>query len=813
MLMLFVLIGCSKLDEKTKEAIKEKSGISDTEQYVEAKNLVSEGKIDENGNIRESKEEITRTGDIHLTFSQNNNIVTKYYYDKDKKELITGSDAYINRGDSIYVDCRIEEDKKNWYSFDKFDIVAYEDDVKTMNDIIIKYDDGKYVLSVPKDGVANEYLVEPCGTHKKWDIELKVMCDNDADGVQSIDEGEWTIDDKTYKNSKTISVNPNEAYIVSFKYDENKYFLKSAVPECNYYNEEYGILIFPQINNENFVNNYKITLHKYLSVDLISETSRKIKINGLDEETLPANQKKSLNKMRYGSVVKVWTDSLWDSLENNKELLVRSVNQVNNGYEYVLFVPNIGNEFEFDPNKYKRKEHGSIKFSCFGKEINEKISLAQGTKIYFETETVDDGYELYSSYSYIEVGEKEETEEKLNSIVFTAKQMVTVNLEQPEYGGKINYYINGNQTYALKAQVENGTKIKMTFMPWEGWVLIPGVVDGYIYETTKEQNQSIKVDGHSVNTIFSETEEHKPELYVVLDESVGESLSYNVKASGLNQEKFNYESAFLRGELTIIDGIKIGTEKEIEYSFSNKALMTGKAFKVIVEKKRKDINETEEECIYITKANSNPTPIKIYGGDYPGYTLKWYKEIRIKVSIVDIYEVKKYSMDNACLKILDSKTQRVLREGDIIEPDTEVIIQLIPAEGYYIIEQVVSDEVYSEKMKYSKYVDNFDKISNDHWAKKYITIYLDRSDPFATYEYYLDGTNVTNQSKLIVKKGQTIKLKYTINGNDTHTLIDGDGVLMLEDDKVSTEEIKAKFEMDGKTLTRKDFNILLKGEA
>jgi len=116
-------------------------------------------------------------------------------------------------------------------------------------------------------------------------------------------------------------------------------------------------------------------------------------------------------------------------------------------------------------------------------------------------------------------------------------------------------------------------------------------------------------------------------------------------------------------------------------------------------------------------------------------------------------------------------------------------------------------------MKYSKYLDNFDEISNDHWAKKYITIYLDKSDSFATYEYYLDGTNVSNQSKLIVKNGQTIKLKYTINGNDTHTLIDGDGIWFGEDDKISTEEIKVKFEMDGKTLTRKDFNILLKGEA
>ena len=75
---------------------------------------------------------------------------TNPYYSKDLNNKLlfmrhgqtdfNADKSFSRKMNPIYVDCRIEEDKKNWYSFDKFDIVAYEDDVKTVNDIIIKYD-------------------------------------------------------------------------------------------------------------------------------------------------------------------------------------------------------------------------------------------------------------------------------------------------------------------------------------------------------------------------------------------------------------------------------------------------------------------------------------------------------------------------------------------------------------------------------------------------------------------------------------------------------------------------------------------------
>ena len=116
-------------------------------------------------------------------------------------------------------------------------------------------------------------------------------------------------------------------------------------------------------------------------------------------------------------------------------------------------------------------------------------------------------------------------------------------------------------------------------------------------------------------------------------------------------------------------------------------------------------------------------------------------------------------------------------------------------------------------MKYSDYLKKVSDIITQHPAAKYYSITLGTADSFAAYSYKLDGKAVSGT--ITVKEGQKLSLTYEIT-DSSHKLEEGAGGVPLVGWGKSytkvTKELTITPDMDGKTITRNDFGIKVKGE-
>lgn len=92
-----------------------------------------------------------------------------------------------------------------------------------------------------------------------------------------------------------------------------------------------------------------------------------------------------------------------------------------------------------------------------------------------------------------------------------------------------------------------------------------------------------------------------------------------------------------------------------------------------------------------------------------------------------------------------------------------------------------------------------------------MVITLDCSDAYASYTYKLNGKVVSG--KISAKAEQKLELDYKIT-DDTHELSEKRGGFLGIGSslKEQTEKIAISSDMDGKTISRKDFGITVKGE-
>ena len=275
-----------------------------------------------------------------------------------------------------------------------------------------------------------------------------------------------------------------------------------------------------------------------------------------------------------------------------------------------MTVPQKGGEFEFNPSDYKY-EHGTIAFSCFGSKVTNTQFLAKGSKIYYEQETVDSGYWLPDGDNFIVVSNKEDTVRQLKAIRFLPLVKATVNLPQPECGGRIIYKINGSRITSKSYQASSGTKIQMDFKAWEGWK--NNYKNGEVYTVGSEESQTVTIAGKSIDNVFTEDDDHKPKLDLILEKSVGGSMKFNVEASGFKSGTFSYEEDKKINDIptgkynidqsqNIISDQKIGTEKGIYISMSNRAIPTGKAVRIAIDRTDTKGNKESEELLVKTDA-------------------------------------------------------------------------------------------------------------------------------------------------------------------------------------------------------------------
>lgn len=812
---LIMMTGCANVDSYLQTKMQEKAGISEEATYKQYQEFETTGHLDVSGNYTNSaSSDNAYEGYVHVSLGYNKkNLDITYYRDEEHTSQILEDDIYMAPGESLFASVDVVNDiYTSTYEFKEFRIYQWDsENDKKETSITSDFNESGVVLHIPEDFKQSDLSIEPIGMYKERQVFFNDYLVDDKNHEEEL-PGKWIINDREYEGV-SANISPIAPYIISYEYDSNEYYFVSSSPECFYSNNDDGVVVFKQKEASERDDEYVVKLYKYVDISIVSDKDRSVTYNG-ETKNYKSNTKVLFSKLKYGDHITIETDKEWKDLANNRDIILTNTEDLSDKYRYTLVVPEKGAEFIFDPSEYKY-EHGKIKFTCFGSEVNDIQYLARESKIYYEAEpgTVEDGYWLPEGEHCIVVSDSETTKKDLNSIHFMEMVKVNVSLPQPKCGGKINYTVDGKKVTSADFSTYSGTVIDMDFEEWEGWKC--NCKDGDTYVVDDNSKQVVNANGVDINNVFVEDDEHKPKLTVVLDKSVGESMEFYITASGEtpDEQKNKYVGAWYRSDYKLIDAVKIGTECGIELSMSNKAIPSGKAVRVLITKEDTAKKRTVEKR-YIVDLSKLNEPINIYELSEMGKSKVWYKTITINVAIVDIEIFKSPAIGaNTTLTVWNpNDLNQIYHNGDYIEPSEKVGLIIRPTAGYYVSGKGTFNDCYQGEMKYSDFMKKMDGIIADHSAKKIYSLTLDTSDQYANYTYKLDGKVVSGT--ISVRDGQKLELTYEITDSNYKLSQKAGGVIGIgASDKKVSHSIKIDSSCDGKVISKSSFNIsTVKGE-
>lgn len=819
------LTGCSFVEDKVESYVLQDSGILDDINYQKYQQYSEEGLLDTDGYFVDLVEEaVPILGTIHVTFASNNNLQIHYYTDAEHRQPLDTSGCYLEPGDTVYADAAVAEDVlSSTYHFSGFTVYEYGEEGKRKVSVSVQMEENEngYVLHIPADFSGSDLSVEPFGEYEQRVIKLNDYYTDDA-GIPHNLNGTWTVNDKSY-TTDVAEISPTDPYIVSYKYDSEKYFYVSSTPDSYYNDSVDGLIVFKQQEPDEETADYSVELHEYITVSLISDLNRKVSVNGGAQESLGVNEERQIPHLTYGNTITIRTDKEWNALENRSDLLLHDLCTINDSdypdykYEYNLLVPEKGGEFLFDPADYSY-EHGLVLFKCFGQEVNGPQLLARGSRIYYQEskEATENGYWLPGENNYIEVGDEEATIAALLAIHFIPKTEVTLNLPQPKAGGSVTYRVDGTLVSGSTTVVYSGDKVTVKCNPWVGW--IPDfsgeksytVGDNAVKLKDDETGEPFDLLQTAVDSMFSEDEKHKPKLTLTLDKSVGE-MEVSLTASGCMRDSLKYSVSSpldaINAHQALIKDEVIGTDEDIQVIIRKYAPLPGYAVRMDITMTDTEKNKTTETR-YLDDLSIAIDPISIYEAGTHATASVVYKSVEIAISVVGIESYEPVAPGTgAKVTVRNQDTNAVLCENDLIEGSTKVVVTISPLPGYYITGKKVTNDVYSESMKFSDYQKKIDALLADHSAERYCQITLDESDSYAVYTYRLDGAEV--QGTVNAKIGQKLELTYEIT-DPSYKLKEADGGFLFglgASYTKATKEITITADMSGKTITKTDFEI------
>ena len=187
-------------------------------------------------------------------------------------------------------------------------------------------------------------------------------------------------------------------------------------------------------------------------------------------------------------------------------------------------------------------------------------------------------------------------------------------------------------------------------------------------------------------------------------------------------------------------------------------------------------------------------------------TLETQLDITISKNTATSGNYQEKTLPNASITVYDSN-KTPLEPGAEVDDAEQVTVIITPASGYYITGKKVSDGVYQDKMKYSKYVSQIEDILTDHPVKKLYYITLDTSDSYGTCVYKLDGKEVSGYTEL--QPEQNLKLEYTLTDNDYEIVRISNGFTSSLEELFSKNKITVSIDisedMDGTTIRRDSY--------
>lgn len=730
-MLLLCVISCVALTGCSLESAKNKKDemlnnylLHDNEEYNKyiSNSDLYKDKMDDNGYYEDPDIDLTSHSDmIHVSFASNSLLSVTYYNDSECKEKIDENNCFINPGETIYAKVDSTSNvQSNTYEFRGFKIAGFDGEKSNFN----YYSCNGNKIDIPEDIQYKDISIIPDGAYKSRKLSFKAeFKDNDGNTISL--SPLWTINvgDQSYSTkSDGYSVESGDVFRVMAKYDAKEYYLidDEVEPKFESFKEDSGTgtVMFKQYDAQSAVDNYKLVLGKKfdIKIDSVSATAPvEIYIDGEKTEAdFPL-----ISSAKLGAEVRIESKGTITSVGNTKNL----TRLTNNGYVYAVY--NESEAFEFDPDNYVFTNGKVIFYDSDHNEISKLTSLNIGDVIYY-TGQPKEGYTFNMGNDERKLTVDSNIEYILkNELKFVQKQKV--DLPQPEKGGKIIYCLNGKTINDDKAYFAAGTdKLTANFEPVDRYK-VDNLSDGAecVVSTSDHRIYFIDNDGEQVaiENVFSLSSTQKANLTILLDDSVGTEIKFNVyngtsesinaKKSYVSKKAFDsISNPFGVDDNKIIDNQKVETVSVIKIAVSDWSALANEALRIDVLKTNSSKKKTTE--IYYIKKGSGFQIIKTDSGESDYYT-----DIDIKISKVSGIEFnsKDYWYDNGQIQVSyeDTSAKEQLKDGDFVEKSRKICITLKANEGFKLSQ--IDNTKWNPLTKFYKDIEqytvkcNFEKIN------------------------------------------------------------------------------------------------------
>ena len=823
LLSCLFLSGCGVPDSFKEKAALD-SGIYDDAEYREYKKLSEEGALGSNGTYfvpggdARPAEGPGWNGTVHVTFSDNPFLDVRYFYDAALEVPVDTGSCYLNPGDTIYASTPVStHNMTNLYRFSEFRL---RDCPETGGTSLLSSMTGPEI-TVPDTYSGKNLSVEAIGAYTDREITFAVNVVDEYGSPTPLEHSAgWSVNNRPVR-SVSARVNPLEAYIVRYDYDETLYYFDSSVPACHHNDEADGIAEFPMTESLDPTDFYTVNLRPCVSAYIRISEPGVYSVNDGPERPLAKNTAKTIERLKNGDVISIRSGQRFSCDYDTGHLVaISDLRDTDSGYELRLRVSK--GDFEFDPAPYIQREHGTIRFLSNDKEITEKISLTNGQKITYELVRADEGYWLPNQKGRTITVHGEDTALDLDNIAFFPYREVSVFLEQPAAGGTIVYSINGKRISDPVVDTYYGTEIEYQFVPWNGWIVENPDDFGHSYTVTESSRQTLLISkngflGFQADHIFRESEEHKPALSVTIDKSVGNEMEFRVSCAGTGPgigtwEKYTESADWFDKSFKMVQGERIGTQENLILSARNGIIPPGKALKLEIRTSTGGEAAGSSQVRYLQSIPADEE-ITLYGPTEFASSDVVYQEVDVKISRVDVLKYERRMVPNAFLRVeLEDTNHAVISSGAILEGSRKVKVSLVPAPGYYLSGSRVWDGAYEATMQFSTLCSEIDSILASISVSRLCYVTIDTEDAYGICVFKLDGTPLPRGTHGL-RADQNLVLDYTLT-DPRYQIVRGPGIGDAISDifskSMKSVTIPITPDLEGEVLQRAQFIHIIK---
>lgn len=682
--------------------------LSDNEFYREYENIKRDNSnaIDSDGyyvfNQIDEQEEYDNTvpeGSVHISFATNSLMSVWYYYDEQCTDEVDKQNCYLNPGDSIYA--KIEETSQattNYYEFTGFQIAGFEEDHSNYN--YSETNDNK--ITIPIDCKYKELSVIPKGNYKSRKISFLPKCkDSDENAFATVLVWNIITDSQTYyTKSESYDINAFSSFQIKTLFDPEKYYFieEETEPKCESFDNEKGEIVFRKYDSHDSVDSYKPVFEKKKSISISSIESDEPVTIWIDDKKYDYDPDSSEFTMavRNGAEVRIEPADKIKSVGFKKNL--RALDG-----KYVYMVCDETENILFDPLEYTFNGGTVSFFDSKHNPITEKTELKFGEVIYYSGKAEED-YVFSMGDQELTLMVDEKIAELKNTLSFIPKH---ITLPQPEKGGEITYFVNGEEVKEKTVDYSAENVITANFKS------APSYKTNYLsdgaectWSTSDQKLFFIDNSGRQldVNDVFVHSEAQKPNLSISKDKSVDSETQISV---------YNGDKALIvdQKNKTLIKNEEIVSDLGLKIAISGWSALEKEALRINVTFENNLAEKTNEVYYIFEGSGVQEINTKSDGKSY-------YETIKIEISKVkgDYFNLNDYSVENGKITFKYKDTDKMVEDKDYIDFSRDITVLLKPDEGYKLSKKGIGlgvnikNNQHQFTCKFSKLSDEFKKM-------------------------------------------------------------------------------------------------------